>query len=464
MKRVILLMIISVIFAGQLFAADGIFIKFKKRPFKSAHLIYTPKLIIYLPKGYSNSTKHYPVLYAHDGQNLFDVKTSFAGEWKMDENIDELVRKGLMDDIIVVGMYNTARRMYDYTPTKVSNKYVNNEGGDLDKHAKYIVEELKPYIDKNYRTLPDKANTGIIGSSLGGLSSFYIIGKYPAVFSKAGVISASFWWDDNRVIKDMDTMKFDKNACIYIDGGHREGSDESSMITYMRNVNLKLKKLGLKDFKNIFYYEDPVGTHSESAWAKRGKMPLFYMFGKFKPVPKKLTLLLKPEIVEAGDTADIQTEVDFGNGMKSTIIGGNLKSTSSAATVSDGKLVAKKAGDAKLSITVGGKTLTETIAILPKVEGSVHSIIYVKSKTPVESMSLIVIKENDNPVNREIVLKMIDDNTGSAVLTMPKGTKIVYNIKNGKGELSRRSKGKPTIKTAKFTKNKVRRVKVKEWK
>ena len=148
------------------------------------------KIWLYLPKNYSTSKKKYPVIYMHDAQNVFDAKTSFVGEWNVDEKLDSLNAQ-----VIVVGIENTDKRMEELTPYP-HPKY---GGGKADQYLDFIVTTLKPEIDKKYRTKTDAKHTSIMGSSLGGLASFYAILKYPNVFGNAGVFSPAFWFNRNRI-------------------------------------------------------------------------------------------------------------------------------------------------------------------------------------------------------------------------------------------------------------------------
>lgn len=147
----------------------------------------TKKIWVYLPENYTTTLKKkFSVIYMHDAQNLFDAKTAFAGEWNVDEKLDSLRAQ-----VIVVGIeHGNDKRIEELTPYK-NEKY---GGGNADNYVDFIVKTLKPYIDKNYRTKPKPKNTTIMGSSLGGLVSFYAAVKYPEVFGKAGVFSPSFWF------------------------------------------------------------------------------------------------------------------------------------------------------------------------------------------------------------------------------------------------------------------------------
>lgn len=153
---------------------------------ESPQLKTTKKIWIYLPENYTASDQKYSVIYMHDAQNLFDAKTSFVGEWNVDEKLDSLKAK-----VIVVGIaHGNEKRIEELTPFK-NEKY---GGGNADNYLDFIVKTVKPYIDKNYRTKPKAKNTIIMGSSLGGLVSYYAILKYPEVFGKAAVFSPSFWF------------------------------------------------------------------------------------------------------------------------------------------------------------------------------------------------------------------------------------------------------------------------------
>src|SRR5215813_14816840 len=154
-------------------------------------------IVVYLPPSYeSNKHQRYSVLYMNDGQNLFDGATSFipGQEWRIDETAQSLIGEGKIEPLIIVGIDNAGKdRVNEYTPA-ADAKY--KAGGQADQYGRMLVEELKPFIDSNYRTLKDAAHTGIGGSSLGGLVSMYLGLKYKDVFSRVAVISPSVFWAD----------------------------------------------------------------------------------------------------------------------------------------------------------------------------------------------------------------------------------------------------------------------------
>jgi predicted alpha/beta superfamily hydrolase len=190
------------------------------------------KIWLYLPKNYENSTKKYPVIYMHDAQNLFDAKTSYSGEWNVDEKLDSLNAQ-----VIVVGIeHGNDKRLEELTPFK-NEKY---GGGNADKYLEFIVNILKPEIDKKYRTKSSAKNTTIMGSSLGGLTSFYAAIKYPNIFGKAGIFSPAFWINRKEINEYMENSKKLKTK-IYFLCGDSEGDDDS-MLTDLNHIEHLLNK------------------------------------------------------------------------------------------------------------------------------------------------------------------------------------------------------------------------------
>ena len=228
---------------------------------------------VYLPPDYGKSDRRYPVLYMHDGQNLFDRATSFAGEWNVDETLEKLFRERNFS-VIVVGIDNGGeRRIDEYSPWR-NEAY--GKGGEGDAYVRFIVETLKPYIDSHYRTLPNE--TGIMGSSLGGLISIYAGFKYPETFRYVGAMSSAFWF--NPEIYD-----FVRNAPkgpekIYIDWGTLEGSDPSGMIETNRKMVDVLTERGYVEGENLLVIEDEGATHNEYYWSRRFPDAVLWLFGK----------------------------------------------------------------------------------------------------------------------------------------------------------------------------------------
>jgi len=213
----------------------------------------TKKIWIYLPEDYSATAKKYSVIYMHDAQNLFDSKTAYSGEWNVDEKLDSLKAP-----VIVVGIeHGNDKRIEELTPFK-NEKY---GGGNADNYLDFIVKTLKPYIDKNYRTKPKAKNTIIMGSSLGGLVSYYAILKYPETFGKAGVFSPSFWFSNDIYTLTEKAPKI--KTKIYFLCGDKESDDMVKDMTKMERL-LDTKRcycLHLTKSKIV-----KGGEHNEKLW------------------------------------------------------------------------------------------------------------------------------------------------------------------------------------------------------
>jgi predicted alpha/beta superfamily hydrolase len=240
--------------------------------FSSPQLGNSRTLRIYLPPSYGqNPLKRYPVLYMHDGQNLFEASTAFGGvEWRVDETANNLINNGQMDEVIVVGIDNGgSSRIYEYTPC-CDPQY---GGGGANVYERFILETVKPYIDQNYRTLPGNKNTAIMGSSLGGLVSFYIGRRHPGVFSKLAGLSSSFWWNNQMLTREVEASTTKVLVNIYIDAG--TSSDGLTETTRMRDA---LVADGYVQGRDLYYYVAQGAGHNESAWAGRLHIPLTYLF------------------------------------------------------------------------------------------------------------------------------------------------------------------------------------------
>ena len=237
-------------------------------PLESPQLQNKRALRIYLPPSYAeNSAKRYPVLYMHDGQNLFDAKTAaFGVEWGVDETVNKLVATGAMDEVIVVGIDNTPDRIPEYTPC-CDPKY---GGGKLDAYQAFIIDTVKPFIDKGYRTLPGRQNTAIMGSSLGGIASVYIAQHHPELFARAGGVSSSFWWNGQDMVKKLPARMPVK---FYIDAGTKNDGIEDTVA--MRDA---LLKQGYQQGEDLFFYSAPDASHNETSWAARVDKPLVWFF------------------------------------------------------------------------------------------------------------------------------------------------------------------------------------------
>lgn len=243
----------------------------------SQYLKYARDVLVWLPPDYdSNSTRRYPVMYVHDGNNLFDRRTTFGGvEWQLDENAGRLIQSQQITPVIVVGVYNSPARMEEYTWYS-DTLDGQTMGGKGQQYADFLVKELKPMIDQSYRTQSDKSHTGIMGSSLGGLISFYTARAYPNTFGQVGMISPSVWWKDEQAKSDIGA--FPKDVKVWVDMGTQEGQNPDAMLKTAKDFVSGLENAGFAHFKNLAFHIEEGGDHSEAAWARRIERPLRFFY------------------------------------------------------------------------------------------------------------------------------------------------------------------------------------------
>jgi predicted alpha/beta superfamily hydrolase len=239
---------------------------------------YVPELArsrriwIYLPPDYgTNPNKHYPVLYMQDGQNLFDSATSLNGqEWDIDGSMDQLFEEG-DPGCIVVGIDNGGvHRVDEYSPW-ANPAFGGGEGVD---YVHFIVNHLKPHVDANYRTLPDRNHTGIMGSSMGGLISMYALIEYQNVFSKAGVFSPAFWFADDKVIQHIQNAGKVSDVRVFFLAGGQEptyvANDVEEVVETMLSVGFSLDEIHLATPSD--------GEHMEWFWAREYPIAYEWLF------------------------------------------------------------------------------------------------------------------------------------------------------------------------------------------
>jgi len=237
-------------------------------------------VLVYLPPGYDAAKgKKYPVLYVHDGQNLFDGATSFipGKEWRLDETAQALIEAGKIEPLIIVGIYNNKDRIDEYTPV-ADAKY---KGGKADLYGRMLVEELKPFIDIQYRTKKDPGHTGLCGSSLGGLVSLYLALKYQKIFGRVAVVSPSVWFANKQIVRYVEALPKKATLRIWMDIGTKEGrtaEEAQHSVEDARLLKVALMKKGWKIGKEFNYVEAAGAEHNEDAWAARASSILTFLF------------------------------------------------------------------------------------------------------------------------------------------------------------------------------------------
>jgi enterochelin esterase-like enzyme len=254
---------------------------------RSAFLGPTRHVEIWLPPGYDSSTTRYPVLYMHDGQNLFDPRLSYGGvDWGVDEAVVRLVQRGVIPPIIVVGVWNSGERFREYSPWQGAPQY-----------ARFLIEELIPRVNREFRTLTGPRNTAVMGSSMGGLLSYYLVSHHAEVFGACGCISSHLPLSEAvlarnspgtktetppdtvpYILRDIDSgFRVPAGARFWFDYG-TEGLDAQYAPTHAA-VRDWLLRQGLVEGKDFVVRAYPGATHNEASWRARLEDPLTFLFG-----------------------------------------------------------------------------------------------------------------------------------------------------------------------------------------
>lgn len=246
----------------------------------------TRDVIVYLPAGYDPvGATRYPVIYAHDGQNMFDP-TAIWGGWELDSTLDAKIAGNEMRPVIVVAVANTPGRMdeYTHTPDDISGSCSGPIiGGDSDKYGHFLFVELKPMIDATYRTLTDRDHTALLGSSLGGLVSVTLAYDHPTVVRRLAAMSSTFGWGSfclgNPTAIDIVTAAGKHDFIIYIDsGGAGAGNPSQDNYGVTRDMETLLISQGFEYDIDLKHWWEPNALHNEQAWAARVHQALIFLF------------------------------------------------------------------------------------------------------------------------------------------------------------------------------------------
>lgn len=251
------------------------------RAFHSRFLPDDRDLIVYLPPGYVEDTgRTYPVLYMHDGQNLFDGRTAFAGRsWQVREHADAAIEAGEVEPLVIVGIYNTGNsRLAEYTHERDWQR----GGGEAAKYGRLIVEELMPWIAARYRVRTDRSSTGMGGSSLGGLVSTYLGLQHAEKFGKLAVLSPSVWWNHKSILGYVNERAREiwERPRMWLDVGEQEGR---RTVQDADQLAQRLRANGWVDSDTLRFERIAGGTHNEASWAERVRPMLRFLFPKNVP-------------------------------------------------------------------------------------------------------------------------------------------------------------------------------------
>jgi enterochelin esterase-like enzyme len=247
------------------------------RAFRSRFLPDERDVIVYLPPGYDKHPERtYPVLYLQDGQNLFDGQTSYipGRTWQVREHADEAIKFGEAEPLVIVGVYNTGdRRLAEYT----HERNWEMGGGEAGAYGRLMTEELMPWIAAQYRVRTEREQTGVGGSSLGGLVSLYLGLKFARYFGKLAVLSPSVWWNHKSILGLVNERAPEiwERPRLWLDVGDQEGR---ITLENAEQLNRRLKANGWKAGENLHFERVAGGTHDEASWARRVRPMLRFLF------------------------------------------------------------------------------------------------------------------------------------------------------------------------------------------
>jgi predicted alpha/beta superfamily hydrolase len=268
--------------------------------------LYSPELrnrrelYVYLPPSYMYSDRRYPIIYMQDGQNLFDQTLSYAGEWQVDETMEALSQEGL--EAIVVGVPNAGvRRIDEYSPFK---DYRLRKGGRGDWYVAFLANTVKPLIDRDFRTLPGREHTGVLGSSMGGLISLYAAYCRPDTFGFVGAMSPSLWFAQEAIFGYVQQSDA-RPIRIHLDLGTHEGADTrvvpggvpaytSRYLAAAHRMRDLLDRKGCRLGQELHYHEEQEATHNEAAWARRLPDALRFLLASYRRPAEPIALAREP--------------------------------------------------------------------------------------------------------------------------------------------------------------------------
>ncbi|MGN7411084.1 alpha/beta hydrolase [Paenibacillus sp. SAF-068] len=342
-------------------------------------------IYVYLPSGYQEQTdRHYPVLYVHAGQRAFGPSGSGNETWNMDQAADGLIASGQIEPLIIVGIAHvrpvTDNEFYHFIAPEREAVRVGCSGM---AYEHFIIHELKPIIDLRYRTLPDKENTGLLGSSAAALCTLHMGMRHPDVFGKL-IMMSPFYTDvqldetSESGLLEADMYRLPENipsVRMWMDIGDMEGLFLPSQV---RRVAHQLLERGATSGEELAFLEQQGACHQEGDWGARVHLPLQYMFGHVgKPI--SLQLLGRNVIgLQGGMTVCINAQMHYENGLVQSLLHGNY--TSSAPDViqvrSSGELVPVGIGSASITLTVGELTTTRIYTVIPELSAHVEVCIH----------------------------------------------------------------------------------------
>ena len=414
--------------------------------FESKILTNKRTIRVYLPKNYFNSSEYYPVIYAQDGQNLF-FDPNNKMKWDLDKNIEKLRKEDKIKDVIVVGIdHMGVQRITEYTPFPFSSY----GGGKGKLYGEFLVKEVKPFIEANFRVKTNREDVAVMGSSLGGLISLYIGMWYPEQFGIIGSVSPSYWWGlDKNLAEASNNIKSLKTQKVYIDMGYREqstmfkeknGRGVSNVIYTTKEMFLLLQKNGM-DYPNLLYIEDLAGEHNELIWKERITNFLIFAFSKKKLSSelKNIEIYYYPNEWGIGDMGYLFVNGVTEDGITRTFLGLTPELEKLKLFDKDrGIIQATDSGTETISVKIGKLQAKKEIKIEPI--SSIYCVAEINVVSPTKSVQLVATNQDKMKTNYVVPLLLVDStnesgNVFSTKITNLRGTIIDADIVDGNGNV-----------------------------
>lgn len=419
------------------------------KAFRSDVLNNTRDIKVYLPASYSEGSQEYPVLYLHDGQNVFAPGGPY-GCWHIETTYDRLIEEGKLNEVILVAVNNNSNRIPEYTPTADPA----HGGGNGQKYISFLTEEVIPWISTNFRVKTGSENTAILGSSLGGLISFYAALNCPDVFGMSACVSPSFWWNSQNLLTSFENSTGpEPKVRLWIDSGNAEGDDRdkngvSSTVEDVIRAAAKLSELGYVYGEDLLLDVDIKAGHNESAWAARVHKPLLFFFGKEKKaVANKLEVISSsPEIDKSGTVPEILlfTRVWYENGISAFVLPQDILINSEQSDLfkvqDNGYISLQKdavTADTNITfnVTYAGLTASTSVAVFQELSANVS--LYIEIRAPVQAGDRIFMVGNNPAIgswdpSKGYALSLQSSSEGTGVYTntlvVPRNTSMEFKF------------------------------------
>jgi predicted alpha/beta superfamily hydrolase len=388
-------------------------------------------IYVYLPEGYDvEQTASYPVLYMHDGQNIFHVSDkSLSGySWNVDRIADELIEQGRIRKLIIVGISNNTNRGGEYTHHSCVEKVVN--GGALGSYklsveAKgllyedFIIHDLKPFIDSEFRTLQAPEDTAMLGSSMGGLVTYNIGFRNPDIFGNLGIMSPAFFWEDMETLSSIQKQPLK----IWMDVG--EGEDH--YVSGAKEVADMLMGKGYISGTDLMFYQEPMAIHSELDWGKRIFQPLLYFFGMIGE-PVSCRLMGEKTTGITGRRIRMNPIVSYDSGFMISQIDGNylVENPEVLEVYKDGSIYGKAEGTTEVTFCCNGVSASSPITVVKELSDFVKITIHaqVPELTPADADVYL-----GTYVTMPLKLLKVGDKQYQGTFSFPRGLVVSFKFR-----------------------------------